>query len=318
MNERFLADRAINLYQYLQQLVRLRTSVVQDVSQYNGVIWCSEIPRDKHCYCGAWDLEKEESDVAWIEIKRPTLPKVPPIPDVCHGWADISTLEDYEHPPTLREKIVKESALETDAAGIEYVELSNYPEVIEAWHEYIESKWKPWSELYAEIRKVHNIYTKLFSMHQQQKALGESYEVVLGLGLLNYKTREGAAIYRNILSAQTELVFEPIRGTIIIKASPEGANLQFETEMLCSDDQPAAEIQCSLENVAKEVGNDIWQKSKIHSLIQSWVNSFNPNASYNEALEPLPRTDSNEHPEISFSPVIILRERTKVGILKFG
>ncbi|MBI4845042.1 MAG: DUF559 domain-containing protein [Candidatus Omnitrophica bacterium] len=317
MNEKDLTGRAISLYQYLQQLVRLRTSIVQDVSQYSSIIWCSEIPRDKHCYCGAWELEKEEGDSTWIEIKRPLLPKVPLTPDKCCSWIDASTLEDYEHQPVLREKIIKESAAENELDTIEYSELINFPDIKDAWQEYIEQKWKPWSELYGALKKVHNIYTKLFSMYQQQKALGESYEIVLGLGLLNYKTKEGAIIYRHILSAQTELAFEPKRGTLTIKASPEGANLQFETEMLGFEDQPAAEIQRNLEIAAKEIASDIWQKSKIHPVIKSWVNSFNPNASYDETLNSLMRSNSQEHPEVCFAPAIILRERTKVGILKF-
>lgn len=317
MSEKILTNRAISLYQYLQQLVRLRMSVVQDISQYDSVIWCSEIPHNRHCFCVAWDLEKEESDSTWIEIKRPILPKAPSVPDKCCNWVDASTLEDYEHQPVLREKIVKESTPGSEVGIVEYSELINFPDIKEAWQEYIEQKWKPWSELYGEFKKVHNIYTKLFSMYQQQKALGESYEIVLGLGLLNYKTKEGVVIYRHILTVQTELVFEPNRGTITIKASPEGANLQFETEMLSFEDQPVAEIQRNLENAAREIASDIWQKSKIHSVIKSWVNSFNPNASYDETLNPLTRFGPHEYPEVCFSPAIILRERTKVGILKF-
>lgn len=315
--EKPLKEKAIDLYQYLQQFVTLRTSVVLDISQYNSVIWLSEIPHDRHCFCAAWELEKEDADNIWVEIKRPLLPKVPTIPEKCYRWVDVTTLEDYEHQPFLKEKINGEKALENQETDIALLELINFPDVKIEWEEYIEQKWKPWAGLYGEVKKVHNIYTKLFSMYQQQKALGESYEVVLGLGLLNYKTKDGAVIYRHILSGQTELIFEPNRGTIIVKASPEGANLQFETEMLGFEDQPDVKIQRVLEDSAKEIADDVWHKSKIHPVIKSWVNSFNPNASYDETLNSMLKSYSHDRPEVNFAPAIILRERTKVGILKF-
>lgn len=312
-----VVDKALNLFQYLNYFVRLRTSIVQNIDQYSSYIWFSEIPYNKLCFCVARELDKEESDSTWVEIKRPTLPKVPPIPPICDNWVNLDTLENYEHEPTIKDKIVDDQALKDGADKAAYLELVNYPEIQSAWSEYLKQKWGPWAESYGELRKVYNIYAKLFSMYQQQKALGEAYEVVLCLGLLDYKTKEGASIYRHILTAQIELIFEPVRGTISVKSNAEGVNLQFETEMLGVNDQPEVEIQRKLEDIAMDIGSDIWHKSKIHPLILSWVNSFNSKAVYNESLDPPQRLCSHDNPEVTFAPAIILRERTKVGTLKF-
>ena len=313
-------ENAINLYKYLQHLIKLRTSVVLDVGNYIDAMWLSHIPYDtKYCYCSAWNLEKEDGEHIWIDIKRPSLPKVPSMPEECVAWVDAETLENYEKEPILKEKIpnvLNEEPKEGETVPL-FIELVNCPDVQEAWHEYIEKKWKPWAQTYAPLKKVQDIYTRLFSMYQQQKALGESYEVVMGLGLLSYKTKQGAVIYRHILYAQTELIFEPNRGAISVRASAAGANMQFEIEMLDFDDLPPVEIQHNLENEAKDIGNDVWDKTRIHALIRSWTNSFNPKAQYSEDTSPLPKTDSHENPWVVFAPALILRERTKVGILKF-
>lgn len=315
-----IKENAINLYKYLQHMVKLRTSVVLDTGKYIDTIWLSDIPYDtKHCYCSAWNLEKEDTESIWIDIKRPILPKVPTVPEKCVAWVDASTLDNYEKEPVLKDKIVnilyEVSNAINDASP--YLEIGNFPDIQSAWREYVDKKWKPWAQTYGPLKKVQDLYTRLFSMYQQQKALGESYEVVMGLGLLNYKTKQGAVIYRHILYAQTEIAFEPNRGAISVKASVEGANLQFETEMLDSEDLPPIEIQHNLENAAKDIGNDIWDKARIHSLIRSWTNSFNSKAQYSEEMALIGRSESHENPEVGFSPALILRERTKVGILKF-
>ncbi|MCX5705407.1 MAG: AAA family ATPase, partial [Candidatus Omnitrophica bacterium] len=312
-----VVNKALNLFQYLNYFVRLRTSIVQNISQYSSCIWFSEIPYSKLCFCAARELDKEESDSTWVEIKRPTLPKVPTIPSICDNWVNLDTLENHELEPTIKDKIVDDQALKGGVDEPAYLELVNYPEIQSVWSEYLKQKWEPWAELYGELKKVYNIYAKLFSMYQQQKALGEAYEVVLCLGLLDYKTKEGASIYRHIVTAQIELVFEPVRGTISVRSSPEGTNLQFETEMLGVNDQPEIEIQRQLEDSARDIGSDLWHKSKIHPLILSWVNSFNPKAGYNESLDPPQPSYSLDNPEVTFAPAIILRERTKVGTLKF-
>lgn len=311
--------KAISLYQYLQNLVRLRTSITYDINNYKDKIWFYDIPHDRLCSCAAWDMDKEKDEVdnIWLEIRRPTLPKIPQVPKECYDWIDQTILSDYETEPVLREQIAAPIPEQAEDNAITYLKLDDYPDIKIAWQNYLEKRWKPWAEEFRALKKVHDVYTRLFSIYQQQKALGEAYEVVICLGLLSYKTKKGLSIYRHILSAQTELIFEPHRGTLIVKANPEGANLQLETEMLDYDDQPPVEIIRNLESEAKNICNDIWEKTKIHALIKSWVNSFNSNAQYNESIEAIEKVDSRERPESGFTPALVLRARTQVGILRF-
>lgn len=312
-------EKAIRLYQYLQHLVRLRTSVVLETGQYIDIIWLHEIPHHELCHCAMWDINKEESDPTWIEIKRPILPKIPPVPKECSKWVDLNTLENYQTEPTLRNRIIKETVLnnKNQDGSVEYLELSDYPDVQVVWKDYLEKQWKVWAEKYGQIKKVQEIYSHLFNMYQQQKALGESYEVVIGLGLLSCKTKEGAQVYRHILSAQTELDFEPNKGTIIVKASPEGAKLQFETEMLDPSEQPSVKIQLNLEESLREISDEIWDKSLIQPVIRSWINSMNPKAVYDENIIPVQKNSTTDYPVASFAPAIILRKRTNIGTLRF-
>lgn len=315
-----MKDKAIRLYQYLQRLIKLRMSVILDSDKYIDTLWLSEIPHHELCHCSAWEVSHDDDDLIWIEIKRPILPKVPLVPEQCSKWVDLRTLEDYRSEPVLKEKIISDD-VPNDANDQNFEEnylyLSEHPEVVQVWETYLNNKWKVWSEEFARSKEVQDIYSRLFSMYQQQKALGESYEVVVCLGLLNYKTTSGADIYRHFISAQTELVFEANKGTIVIKASPDGAKLQFETEMIDPSEQPPTELQINLEKALKDISDDIWDKSIIHPIIRSWVNAFNPKAVYQESLIPVSKQDRKDYPIASFSPAVILRKRPNRGMLQF-
>lgn len=123
-----LNKKAISLYQYLQSLVRLRTSIVSDLNSYKDKIWLYEIPRHRLTNCIVWDLEKEESDI-WIEIKRPVFPRVPPLPKECHEWINLNTLSNYEQEPILKEKIVKQPEELPLNSELSYIELVNCPAI---------------------------------------------------------------------------------------------------------------------------------------------------------------------------------------------
>lgn len=308
-------EKAVKFHQYLQHLVKLRTSVVLDTSQYIDRVWLYKIPHHPLCHCVIWDYSKEDGDPIWVEVKRPVLPRVPQTPKECIDWVELKTLDNYLSEPVLKDKIIKSGTEQSD--NPEYLDLTFFPDVLKEWRDYLDKSWKPWAKNYAEVKEVLEIYSLLFNMYQQQKALGESYEVVVGLGLLSHTTKDGAHIYRHILTAQTELSFEPNKGTITVKASPEGAKLRFETEMLDPSEQPAVEIQLNLEERLKEISDDIWEKSHIHPVIRSWINSLNSRAIYNDDFLPVEKSSSQEFPLASFAPAIILRKRTNTGILKF-
>ena len=74
-----IRDKAIRLFNYLKELTELRFDVQRNCDNYEDVIWWAEIPREKECYCVAWDLHKESAFDAWIRVERPRR-KRPPLP----------------------------------------------------------------------------------------------------------------------------------------------------------------------------------------------------------------------------------------------
>jgi len=72
-------DKAVQLFTYLKELSKLRTTHTKDVAKYDEVLWFSDIPEERNCQCVAWKLwgqrgdEKEERVDVWVEVHKPTL-----------------------------------------------------------------------------------------------------------------------------------------------------------------------------------------------------------------------------------------------------
>lgn len=313
-NKNLILDRSTRFLKYLQELIKQRLSVPHDIDQFNDVIWINSIPQHQFCDCAIWDYQKEDSDSIWIEIKRPILPKTPILPKELSNWVEKETLENWNETPIIKEEIFNNYETEEDSEN--YLKFSNFPDLEEKWQDYLDV-WKDWAKDYSLIKKIQDIYSRMFYMHQQQKLLGETFEVIIGLGLFGYNNKEGMQVYRHIISAQTELDFEPKNGKITVKASPEGANLVLETEMLNLCELPEQEIIENIEESLKDISSNIWAADFIGPVIKSWVNSFNPKAEYENTIIPFSRDSIKEYPLGAYAPALILRKRSGFGIINF-
>lgn len=321
-------DRAVRLFEYFKALIKMRSTAVRDTDQYVDIVWLADIPMEEGCYCAGWPDTKDASDGIWVAIKKQTFPRIPALPEKCESWIDHESLKNFNSLPVLKEKVLNPKWKEvTDDAELladtnvpreptpQFFELADFPEVISEWQTYVEKSWKPWADAYKKKKAIQNIYARLFSMHQQQKALGESYEVILGLGLLNWVTANDNKVSRHIVTAQVLIDFDANRGAICVKPSAEGAMLQFETDMLEINERPIIQHQRSLEDGIKDIGSEIWNNANFEGILRSWVQSLNANGQYADSWGH--ERALNSDPYVSFSPALILRKRTTRGYLRF-
>ncbi len=65
------------------------------------ILWISDIPREKGCFCQAWDCDKElESDI-WIEVKYWLEPDFHDVPAKCRDWVDLQSIKNKTSRPKL-------------------------------------------------------------------------------------------------------------------------------------------------------------------------------------------------------------------------
>ena len=94
--------------------------------------------------------------------------------------------------------------------------LTEHPEISRAYERY-RPNWEVWSAEYRRRERIQAVYAELFRMHTQVRKQGEIVELVLGLGLLDWRSpAKGKAgpIRRHIVTARVDLHFDPATGMI--------------------------------------------------------------------------------------------------------
>lgn len=178
MNER---ESAVALYTLLGEFAQLRTKTVRDVDAYEQVIWDSDIPLQQGCDCIAWHRDVDyASDKPSLEVRRPRLNAPPEPPELAQNWVRREQLNDSSLDIPLLY-----TALAGESAEAPPLSLEDHPEVQAAWDTYIAEHWWSWAEEDRREQAVRNVYMDLFSMFQRQQRLGETFEVVFGLGFLS-------------------------------------------------------------------------------------------------------------------------------------
>ena len=342
-------DRAQRLFRFLREMSELKSKTTRTIDQYEDIIWLNDIPDNELCFNIA--KRQDPSAEKWIEIKKPNLQPVPPIPEVIRPWINLADIKNLSCPdgiPTLKEQVLAKeigtnlngqdsihqnllddsrqlritpsSSFEHESPDggfssvSEYIQLSDRPDIKTAWEEYIDKKWIPWAERDRFLKPIQHYYTQLFTLYQQQQRMGETFEVILGLGYLTWKTPHAQIVKRHILTSKTNLSFDSRKGIISAGPSPEDTSISLEEDMLEADERIDADASKRIEIVLKEFGDSIWGSDGIHSILKSWINCIPNSYKYDTSITYQQRIEKD--PAMSFAPAIILRKRTERNLAR--
>lgn len=310
-------DRALRLIRYLQELAALRASIIRDVETYENVIWLHEIPREKGCFTQAWGPNEEIGGDVWVEVQKANEPALPRIPEVCEPWANRETITNTDGRPELFSSITVPAEVQDVEAGppqpaYEERKLADYPDIQQAWDQYIEQKWLPWAELHRRWALVQKVYAKLFAIHQEQQRLGEEYELVLGLGFLTWLTPSGHQVRRHLVTAKASLEFESRLGKFTVGPDPDGAKLSAELDMLDVEEQPFRAQQSAMDGL-RSADENPWDRVSVDSVLHGLAKALHDLGEYHhESLKPR-QSLPEKKPFVDFAPALILRKRSLRG-----
>ena len=313
-------EDAIKLFTYLRELVRLRWKSTKSLDEYERVLWLNSLPREPECYTSAWPDQEEIRDDVWIQVDKPS-PKPPPrVPDEAKDWVDPSQVADSSlELPELKNAIEErvpnepEEGLSPDWDTVTR-DLTDFPEIERIWDDYVQENWWPWAEEDRRAQAIQSVYNELFTMHQRQERLGETYDVVLGLGCLSWKPPSGGEVKRHMIVAQVSLSFEPRRGVITVGPAAEGANPVLERDMLDLQDLPNESAVERVEEQVKMLPDDILGSPDASTALKELVHSISPDGKFEEDLEPPVR--ATEKPLLRLAPALIIRRRSERSTLK--
>lgn len=306
-------SKLIRLIDYLTRLASLRTKLIRDVADFEQTLWVSSIPREKGCFTQAWGREEDIDPDIWIEVQNQKEPELPSVPDRCEDWIEKASLRHKADLPELLSEItilVENPAWQEGSDEPENIpqikQLEDYPDVKQIWDSYIEERWLPWMEIHDRWERVHKVYSTLFAVRQKQIRLGEEYELVLGIGLLTWKTPTGQRVCRHLIVANAILEFEARLGKFTVRPMPDGATVRPELDMLTVEERPSRAEETAKSSLVN-TDDDPWEKGCIEGVLQALVHSIDSQGEYDDTLEKK-NIQASEKPIVEYAPALILRK----------
>jgi very-short-patch-repair endonuclease len=295
-------DKAARLFKYLAELNRIGMKSILSWRDFEEIIWLHELAEDwPEIPVMAWrDGHDPEKSPTWIEIKKPQFKPPPTIPAVLQGWVE-QIHDSFADKPTLVQSSLPEAP----------------QEIVEAYNDYANGKWTTWAEEDRRLKIVQKFYSALFSLYQRQTQVGEEYEILIGTGLLSWKSTAIGEICRHVFVAKTNLDFDPAKGIVSVGPAAEGAKLTVEMDMFPPDAKhhdPDKKFEAHLQGI----GNAIWEPDKLSPLIDTWVNGFDIFAGrgvYDACVEP--KYTLTDDPTVSQAPALIFRKRRARSMVSF-
>ncbi|KAB2331299.1 AAA domain-containing protein [Bacillus mesophilum] len=304
-------DKTVRLFTYLRELSLLKTPLIRDIQNYENYVFLNEIPDDKDCISPLTSAAKD----IWIEIKKPVRPEFPSIPISLSDWISPSYKpENIDPEPSLLDRITNPDYEDDEISDneVQYLYLNDNPDIQQKFESYMSDQWQPWRQEYIRYEKIQSIYTKLFSVYQKQKKLGEQYELIACAGLLNWKAPDDQLVHRHILTTSCSFEFDSNNGLIRVLPTSEGVKAELEQDMLELENRLDNTALKPIQDILEELQMDFWNKELIDSICRSFVFSLSANGTYKEA-ELNNKKDSPKQPDILYSPALILRKKTEKG-----
>lgn len=284
------------------------------------VLWFADVPRDRgECRSPFLTEKPEDLTELWLEVRKKRIPARPPVPQVVADWVRADKLDQPESEPELLPEItvlVERRVTDPDAPHdaqrtiVETVRelrrLTDHPEVQDAWLEYLVERWEPWAQEMRRWQEVQSVYESLDFMRRRLEEAEERYELVLAIGLLQWRDPTGTAVDRHVLTAPAELTLDAARGLLSVAPAASFDGFRVELDMLELQHRPRLNEDTLGERI-EALDIKAWDANLIAPLLGEIANGLSADAQVDETFGRADRT--GEHPHLSFAPAIVLRER---------
>ncbi|ROR02920.1 AAA domain-containing protein [Desulfosoma caldarium] len=327
--------KSVALLEFLRETATLRRKRVTAYGNGDKLLWLADLPRDlpqswKDACRSAFIADKpEDVPELWLQVQKKPKPAFPSLPIVLRDWVPQkfqNSPEDYLDRSSenlldcLNPQITvldEKGSLDPNAPAEdrrrltekvpEVRRLEDHPEVQDAWLEYLLKEWQPWAEEMRRWREVQRIYEDIDFMRRRIEEAEERYELLLSVGLLQWRDSTGSTVKRHLLTAPAEISLDAAQGVLTVGPAASFEKFRIELDMLELQDRPRLD-GTDLENRLKELDVRAWDKASIAQILRIIANKKSADAEViDDAWEPLERADDTFR--IIYAPAFVLRER---------
>lgn len=316
-----MTDKGVALLAFLKAAATLRRKRVSSYGAGDRIIWFGDVPRDRP-ECRSPFLTETPGEFAelWLEVRKKRMPSRPIPPQAILQWVRQDDLDQPDKEPELRPEItviVEQRVPDPDAPPenrrtlvVERPEvrrLADHPEVEDAWLEYLVNNWEPWSKEMRRWQEVQRVYEDLDFMRRRIEESEERYELLLAVGLLQWRDPTGTSVRRHLLTAPAEISLDAARGVLTAIPAASFDRFRVEVDMLELQHQPRMS-DSAIEGRLDELDIQAWDAGSVSQVLREIANRLRPDTQVHEAAyKPAERVE--QVPQILYAPAIVLRER---------
>ncbi len=311
--------------------------------------WLADYPQDlENLHIRPFDTEKTPEGVqstAWLRVEKKNIKAAPELPSQLEEWIDgVNPLQA----PVAKEKVDRKVRFSDDSdrvsafksfrknfeqgddipedltgwvtilpnklpesIDIKYIpdQWSDHPELAKLLDGYTENEWKPWAEQVKKVYKANLLYDQLYALRLLLKNEGDSYELLLGHGLLTWQHQGVGTIYAPIFLSPLTLDFDASKRTIEINPDPMFRNF-VEASSLYETDNPAEMDLITWGDQINANPFDFWHLETLKGQAQTLVNYISTDSEDHFTDEMVSAPTASKNPTIWNAPVIFARKRT--------
>ncbi|MDW8244666.1 MAG: AAA domain-containing protein [Thermogemmata sp.] len=315
-----MSDKGKSLLNFLRAFGTLKRGRVHSYGQEDKILYLADLPEECDEIRSPFSSNRtSSSDSSWLEVRKKRKPTRPQLPSILIEWVNENDLDQPHHEPkvspeitVLVEQEVPDPAAPTGIARTitqqipEHRKLSDHPNVKKAWNDYLTKKWKPWAQEMRLWEEVQKIYESLDFMRRRLEEAEERYELILGVGLLQWYDPTGARVERHVLTAPAELALDAARGKLTVMPAVSFDGFRIELDMLELQHRPQLNND-KLNELLEELDIQVWKFDLVAPILYEIANGLNAKAQVEDELKPANRVEN--YPRFLFAPAIILRQR---------
>jgi very-short-patch-repair endonuclease len=325
-----VSQKSRALLEFLKDAATFRRRRVPAYGANDRVLWFGEVPRDRAEIRSAFfaDNPGEFPDL-WLEVRKKRKPTFPVVPQEVQDWVPQkfqSSPDEYLDKradelldilnPRITVLVERRTANSNVPSGDAHAptdkvpeerRLEDYPELQNAWLDYLVNQWEPWVQEMRRWQELQRVYEDVDFMRRRLEEAEERFELILGVGLLVWRDPTGATVRRHLLIAPAEISLDAARGVLTVSPAASFAGFRIELDMLELQHQPRLE-GAALDDRLEELDVQAWDRAKVGEILRVIANKASPDAQVDEgSLEPPERADDTFR--VLYAPALVLRER---------
>lgn len=295
-------NKAANLIQYINDLSKLKQRPISSYKSYEEIIW---IEKDIPVEPETTDFFRSDTS-NWLTVKKPVKPKEPILPNELKDWLMINfrTLT-YEEINVKSERIVND---ENETVVVD-ISIDEFPQIKEERKAFIRNIWEPYVKEMQRVKKIQDLYDRLFTIHQMLQTNSESLELIVGVGLLQWDLPK-QAVERHMLVNKVELHFDKEKAVFKIEDSAKGLAIEYEEDMLSLENQLQKADLNEVQQLINGLNEEQSVMSQLEAILKTVANALDSRSQYNDSLA-IPSIKDVASLLISNSPAFIVRKKTQ-------